>query len=63
MSKELWKITLRDHKPRYVVTDKRDHEKAVMKAREALFPDQRTFEGLEPEFAVDKVEHLGQVVI
>jgi len=63
MTKELWKITLRDHKAKYVVTDKRDHQQAVLLAREAVFPDQKSFTEMKPEFAVDKVEHLGQVVI
>ena len=59
----LWKIKFQDKTAIFVSTGSSEHEPAVEVATLALFgEEQASFEGLEPEHPLEKLEYLGIVV-
>lgn len=59
----LWKIKFKDKKSIFVSTGSSEHDSAVDVAILSLFgEDQASFEGLEPEHPLEKLEYLGTVV-
>ena len=58
----LWKIKIKDKVSVYVATDEAEHEAAFTVAVISLFGDQASFEGLEPEHPLEKLEYLGEVI-
>ena len=58
----LWKIKFKGKDGAYVVTADDDFKMAVEKTIIGLFGDQASFQGLEPEHPIEKIEHLGKVI-
>ena len=59
----LWKIKFKDKFPVFVSTGASEHDSAVEVAILALFgEEQASFEGLEPEHPLEKLEYLGTVI-
>jgi len=58
----LWKIKIKGEDPKYVVTAQDDFKMAVEKVVLRTYGDQSSFDGMQPEHPVEKIEHLGQVI-
>ena len=58
----LWRIKFKDKAAVFVSCGKSEHESAIELATIALFGEQGSFEGLEPEHPLEKLEYLGTVI-